>query len=163
MSSCVCAICGNQKVGQQNWYLIATNPWEDRIRIMHWENHLAISPGILSVCGAAHVRELLIQWLASEILPSSQKSLPPIFTNEQSDLLQSPAWELTTRLQPIGELSVHRGALHDSPVTLRSVLDAVFRTLENESPDPEIFAEQNVLAYTSCTQEVMSSARSASA
>ncbi len=163
MSSCVCAICGDQKAGQQNWYLIAENPWEDRVRIMHWENCLALSPGILSACGAVHVRELLTQWLNSEILSSSQKSLPPIFTREQPDFFHSPAWELAGRVQPIGELAVHRRALHDSPATLQSVLDAVFRTLQNESPDPEILAEQNILAYTPSAQGMMRLAQSASA
>lgn len=162
MSSCVCAICGNQKVGQQNWYLIAENPWEDRVRIMHWENGLALSPGILSACGATHVRELLIQWLTSEILPSNQKSLPPIFAAEQPDFFHSPAWELAGRVPPIGELAVHRRALHDSPATLRSVLDAVFCTLQNESPDSETFAE-HVLTYTPHAQGMMSMAQSASA
>jgi hypothetical protein len=50
--------------------------------------------------------------------------------------------------------------LQDSPATLRSVLDAVFRTLQNESPDSEIFTERNVLSYT---QKMMTLARSASA
>ena len=160
MSSCVCAICGSQKIGQQNWYLIATNPWEDRIRIMRWENCLALNPGILSACSGAHVGELLIQWLNSEILPASQKGLPPIFASEQSDFFPSPAWEVAGRMPPIGELAVHRCALQDSPATLRSVLDAVLRTLQNESPDSEIFTERNVLSYT---QKMMTLARSASA
>jgi hypothetical protein len=163
MSSCVCAICGNRKAGQQNWYLIAENPWEDRVRIMRWESCLALSPGILSACGAAHVRELLIQWLNSEILASNQKSLPPIFARAQGDFFHTPAWELAAGMQPIGELAVHRRTLQDSPATLRSVLDAVFHALQDESPDAEIFAEQNVLSYSPCSQEIMGLAQSASA
>jgi hypothetical protein len=130
---------------------------------MHWENGLAVSAGILSACGAAHVRELLTQWLNSEILSSSQKSLPPIFTREQVDFFHSPAWELAGRVQPIGELAVHRRALHDSPAMLQSVLDAVFRTLLNESPDSEIFAKQNILVCPPSAQGMMSLAQSASA
>ncbi|MGH9567963.1 MAG: hypothetical protein ACRD4I_18475, partial [Candidatus Angelobacter sp.] len=78
-------------------------------------------------------------------------------------LLHCPAWELAGRASPIGELAVHRRALHDSPAMLRSVLDAVFRTLQNESPDSEIFAEQSVLAYTPCPPGMLGLAQSASA
>lgn len=163
MSSCICAICGKQKAGAQDWYLIAENPWEDRVRIIHWENGVALNPGVLSACSAAHVRELLIQWLNVEILPASQKSLPPAFACKHPDFVQSDAWELAGRVPPIGELAIHRRGLHDSPATLKSLLDAIFCTLQNESPDSEFLAEENILAYPPYEQEIISLARSASA
>lgn len=167
MNACVCAICGNQKAGLRNWFLIAENPWEDRVRIMHWENCLALSPGILSACGPAHVRELLTQWLNSEILFSSQKSLPPIFMREQADFFHSPAWELAGRYSPLANSQSIGGrctiALQCcSPCSMPFyVLFSVLRTLQNELPDSEIFAEQN--AYTPSARGMMSLAQSASA
>ena len=158
-----CAVCGSLKIKQQSWYLIVKNPWEDRVKILRWESALAGSPGILSACGASHVRDLLIQWLTSETLPSGQESLPPVFAPEQSDFFEVPAWQLASHLHPIGELAIHRRSLHESPATLHSVLDAVFCTLQNESPNPEIFADQSVLSCPPRTSELMPFAQSASA
>jgi len=149
-------------MGQQRWYLMAKNPWEDRIRIMHWENGMALSTGILSACSAAHVRELLVRWLDAEFSAPSQQNLPPIFALEQTDLDASPAWALATRVQPIGELAIHRGALHESPSTLTSVLDAISHTLQNASADSEIFGHQDTSAYAPCVPQMAVRARSAS-
>ena len=47
-----CAICGSEKNGDQLWLLLLENRWEDKLRILHWDNILAVQPGAFPAWGS---------------------------------------------------------------------------------------------------------------
>jgi hypothetical protein len=133
MISCACAICGNEKLAYGDWFLVIENPWTDRLRINHWDHRLAQSPGILHACGAGHVRDLLMHWIVSGNLPTTGMSILGPHAKGEKGWCGSPAWDLAGSVQPIGELAVDRREICDSPQTLTSVVDAIFRIVNNEA------------------------------
>jgi hypothetical protein len=59
-----CAVCGEEDVRPVNWYLLAENSWMNRVKILLWSDALACQPGVLPVCCAEHVQELVAHWMA---------------------------------------------------------------------------------------------------
>lgn len=131
-----CTICGEENFNASRWFLVTENSWEDKLKILEWNDLLASQAGIHPACSAAHVQELVVHWMATgsvaypfartQMWTTSQrywadagKSGPPIYTNHT---------------RTIGELVVHRESmrrvLSENPGSLKSILDALHTALQ---------------------------------
>jgi hypothetical protein len=59
-----CAICLEPRLGGDGWFLLIENRWTDRLKILGWNDGLASEPGVHAACGAEHVQQLVIHWMA---------------------------------------------------------------------------------------------------
>jgi len=59
-----CAICLEPRLGGDGWFLLIENRWTDRLKILGWNDRLATEPGVFAACGAEHVQQLVIHWMA---------------------------------------------------------------------------------------------------
>ena len=138
-----CAICGKETPRYEQSFLVLANRWQDTLKVLDWDDHLAAQPGVRHVCCSRHVQELVVHWMitgsvafpfacASSPLTDTESSafLPPPFLDEVDDID-------TNGLRPVGELSVHRESmqriLRDSPYSLSSILEALVSALEKNS------------------------------
>ena len=132
-----CTICSEQKLTGQVWFLVAESRWEDKLKVLAWQEELAGRRGVYSACCASHVEELVVHWMTTGSLdypfatvgverakPRTGKLLP-IF--DEPDTLGA---------RQIGELSVDREsvsrALKDDPQALQVILDELYHALERE-------------------------------
>jgi hypothetical protein len=60
-----CTICGEQKSPGQMWFLVTESHWEDKLRILEWQEQVAEREGIYGACCPAHVEELVIHWMTT--------------------------------------------------------------------------------------------------
>jgi len=60
-----CTICGDEKSPGQVWFLVAESHWEDKLRVLEWQDQMATRQGIYAACSAAHVEELVIHWMTT--------------------------------------------------------------------------------------------------
>src|SRR3954451_7252919 len=60
-----CAICGEERSGNEPRFLLAENSWEDKLTILHWNEKLASHDGIQVACGLDHVEKLAILWMTT--------------------------------------------------------------------------------------------------
>ena len=61
-----CGICGAQKVTPDDeWFLLSESRWQDRLKILRWNDQLALQNGLHCACGVAHVQEMVIHWMFS--------------------------------------------------------------------------------------------------
>src|SRR5437867_6940065 len=51
-----CVICGEEKPDHDSWFLLAENQWEDKLKVLQWNEQLAKSGAL--ACSPAHVEEL---------------------------------------------------------------------------------------------------------
>ena len=132
-----CTICGEQKQGVQVWFLVAERHWEDKLKVLAWQEELAGRRGVYAACCASHVEELVVHWMTTGSLdypfatvgvmrakPRAGSFLPTI---DEPDTLGA---------RQIGELSVDREsvrrALKDDPRALQVILDELYNALERE-------------------------------
>jgi hypothetical protein len=132
-----CAICLEARVQETGWFLLTENRWTDRLKILAWDDSLAVQPGIYAACGAEHVRQLVIHWMAMSTLDfpfaraySQKKKL----YQRNSTSEQACDTEPDTRgVTVLGELSVHRESLerilNESPQLLGCILLALVDAL----------------------------------
>lgn len=138
LSRDVCAICGDERSSGEIWFLVAENRWEDRIRLLRWNDGLAGREGVHRACGARHVEELVVHWMTTGSLeyPFARTALGARTHRRRSE--RWPAGEeLDDRAtEQIGELAVHRESiervLSESPDSLRPILDALAGVLHQE-------------------------------
>jgi hypothetical protein len=138
-----CTICGECKLGTQRWFLALEDRWQDKLKIVHWDDRLAIQEGVHRACSPAHLQELVVHWMTTGTL-----DYPFARTTTRS---ASPAprrsggWTARGhfddgRVKPIGELAIHRESmqrvLSENPESLRSILDALLSALQREVPYP---------------------------
>lgn len=137
----LCGICGSQKISPDDeWFLLCESRWQDRLKILRWNDQLALQKGLHSACGATHVQELVIHWMITGSLEY------PFARTSGSDRCawSEPFTEAahpdidTSAAQQIGELSVHRESisrvLADSPHSLTTILDALLAALGRRVP-----------------------------
>jgi hypothetical protein len=150
-----CTICLEPRTENDGWFLLTENRWTDRVKILGWSDALAAQPGVHAACGAEHVQQLVIHWMAmgtldypfarthSEVKKSVRNpSLPPAVAPTEPD---------TRGMRVYGELAVHRESLErilsESPESLGSVLTALISALghhgsptkvENEEQEDEL-------------------------
>ena len=44
--------------------MLTENEWTDRLKILSWNETLAGHQGVLAACGAAHVQQMVVHWMA---------------------------------------------------------------------------------------------------
>ena len=135
-----CTICGEERLTGQVWFLVAESYWEDKLKVLRWQDELARRRGIYAACSAGHVQELVVHWMTTGSLDypfatvgfEFQKGRPPagVFTH----VIEEPD---TRGARQIGELAVDwesvRRALKEDPVSLQVILDELLNALERES------------------------------
>ncbi len=143
-----CAICLEARVQETGWFLLTENRWTDRLKILAWDDSLAIQPGIYAACGAEHVRQLVIHWMAIGTLDfpfaraySQNKKLHQKNGAKQQACDMEPD---TKGVKVLGELAVHRESLErilsESPQSLGSILLALVEALGGRQSS--MFAER---------------------
>ncbi len=130
-----CVICGEEKPDHDSWFLLAENQWEDKLKVLQWNEQLAKSGAL--ACSPAHVEELVIHWMTAGSLdyPFARTSTRPRWRSRQP-------WRASCDLdmagvRQIGELAVDRESmervLSDSPQSLQTILDALMEALRQET------------------------------
>lgn len=143
-----CAICGVPRAEHEHWFLVANNRWQDKLRILQWNDRLAREPGIFHACTAEHVQELVVHWMTTGSLDYPFARVPKLgrhSLHHRGRLMaaeSSPHSEVDTRgARQIGELSVHRESmqrvLSESPHSLTEILEALLSALRRTSPPPK--------------------------
>ena len=132
-----CAICGEQKRAVQVWFLVAENHWEDKLKVLAWQEELAGRRGIYAACSAGHVEELVVHWMTTGSLDYPFATVGGV--REQRRIgspLPSISEPDTQGARQIGELSVDREsvrrALKQDPQALQVILDELYEALERE-------------------------------
>jgi len=150
----VCTICGEGKSEGQVWFLVAESHWEDKLRILKWEDELAGRRGMHRACSPAHVQELVTHWMTSgnlDFLLAPVEVMPSQTRPGRGSTLPVVAEADTRGACEIGELAVDREsvgrALNENPDSLLIILDELRDALEREmaraSARPESGAGMN--------------------
>lgn len=134
----LCTICGEAKLEGQVWFLIAESHWEDRLKILQWQEELANRRGMHQACCPAHVQELATQWMTDGnldfLLASAEFGPDPRVTRSTLPIVLEPD---TRGGRQIGELAVDREsverALKSNPDSLLIILDELRDSLERET------------------------------
>lgn len=134
-----CVICGKVTSGNGNWFLLAANRWQDKLRILEWNDLVAAQAGIRPACSASHVQQLVVHWMTTGSVDYpfavANRTRHPLTIQElQTWKTDSESLDFESRNTPaIGELSVHRESmqriLRESPESLASILDALLSAL----------------------------------
>jgi hypothetical protein len=153
-----CTICLEPRVEGEEWFLVTENRWTDRLKILGWNDTLAVAPGVHAACGAEHVQQLVIHWMAmgtldypfarahSEVKKSARKNDAGTEPNNTEPDVRG--------VKVFGELAVHRESLervlNESPQSLGSVLLALISALggQKASTPSEERDEEPVYAIT---------------
>jgi len=146
----ICTICGEERSADQAWFLIAESHWEDKLRILQWQDEIASRSGIHRACCPAHAEELVVHWMTTGTL-----DFPFALA---ADRLQRRIGSLPVLAEPdtrgacqIGELSVHREsvarALKENPDSLQVILDELSDALERAATGAAA-GQQSVYALT---------------
>jgi hypothetical protein len=157
---CRCAICGEEKSADDRWFLVTESRWQDKLKILHWDDHLAARPGIYHVCSPAHVQETVLHWMATGGLdyPFARVSTAERRSAFRSGILRSGPPEVdTSGARQIGELSVDRESIRrvlgDNPYSLSVILDALLSALQRDTTPVESKLEREGV-LRSALQEV---------
>jgi len=125
-----CAICGDEKLPGQVWFLVAESRWEDKLKILEWRDELAKRQGIYGVCGAAHVEEMVIHWMTTGSLDYPFATVGQKrgrLTLKRGSFLPVVDEPDIRGSRQIGELAIDpecvRRALREDPESLRVILD----------------------------------------
>ena len=60
----LCTISLEPRTENNGWFLLMENRWTDRVKILGWSDALTAQPGVHAACGAEHVQQLVIHWMA---------------------------------------------------------------------------------------------------
>jgi hypothetical protein len=136
----ICTICGDEKLQGQVWFLVAESHWEDKLRILKWQDELADRRGMLRACCPAHVQELVTHWMTSgdlSFLLAPLEMMPSNLPAGRPSGLPIVAEADTKGAYAIGELAVDREsvgrALNENPDSLLIILDELRDALERET------------------------------
>jgi hypothetical protein len=135
-----CTICGDERSAGQVWFLVAENHWEDKLKVLEWQDDLARRQGIYAACSAGDVEELVVHWMTTGSLDYPFATVG----HKSSGRARGVGTFLPTIEEPdtrgarqIGELAVDREcvrrALRDDPESLRVILDELVHALERET------------------------------
>ncbi|MBZ5720255.1 MAG: hypothetical protein LAO03_07720 [Acidobacteriia bacterium] len=142
----VCVICGELREGAEPWFLIANNRWQDKLRILQWNERLATQRGIHHACTAEHVQELVVHWMITGSLDSPFARAPRLGQPSHGKRLLHAAAEAkdadvdTSGARQIGELAVDRESmqrvLDENPHSLTAILEALLGALRRSTSLP---------------------------
>ncbi len=138
-----CTICGETRSGQARWFLVMEDRWQDKLKILHWDNFLAAHGGIHCVCCPSHLQQLVVHWMSTGSLDhpfAARVSGGESQTNPPASQLAINSLP-SSGVRQIGELSVHRESmqrvLNENPQSLQAILDALLGALQRDTPRPE--------------------------
>jgi hypothetical protein len=146
-----CAICRIVRQPGEPWLLVVEKRWEDKVRVLEWEERLAGLPGVQCACSPFHVQQLVVHWMTTGALSYPMAHLEP----GPKRILLWPKFRRTRGTEadpgigrPVSELSVHRGSLNrileEQPEALLPVLEALVSGLRKTGPsDGEAVAGRN--------------------
>ncbi len=142
----VCTICEQERVGVDGWFMLTENEWLDRLKVLAWNDTLAVREDVHCLCCVAHVQELVAHWMATDSLEYPFARLP--FTRKrarrrraapltgQSRAFDSPAGQV------IGELAVDRESLRwvlrENPYSLITIMEPLLSALRQQHIQPEL-------------------------
>jgi hypothetical protein len=131
-----CSICLEPRTEEDGWFLLTENSWTDRLKILSWNDALVSELGVHAACGAAHVQQLVVHWMATGSLnyPFARSHV-----GERTRRKRAHQSELDIRgAKVIGELAVHRESLsrilRENPESLGSILAALISALDGSRP-----------------------------
>jgi len=130
-----CAICLEPRLGGDGWFLLIENRWTDRLKILGWNDRLATEPGVCAACGAEHVQQLVIHWMAMGTLdyPFARARGGAKRPARQDPVVPATQEPDTKGIKVFGELAVHRESLErvlsENPQSLASILLALISAL----------------------------------
>ena len=126
----ICTICGREKT-RPGWFLIAENRWEDRLRILQWDDHVAWANGVHEACSVAHALELVVHWMRTNSLDYPFERTPPLSGSKQTMRKYDPD---VSGARQLGELYVHRESigriLDENPNLLTVILEELLLALQ---------------------------------
>lgn len=137
-----CAICLEPRTPEEGWFLLTENRWTDRLKILAWNDTLAAAPGVYAACGAEHVQQLVIHWMAMGTLdyPFARAHSESKKAARKDGARTEPnkAEPNTDGIKVFGELAVHRESLErvlgENPQSLGSILLALISALGGKKP-----------------------------
>jgi hypothetical protein len=140
-----CALCGEPRMRGEAWFLLTENQWTDRLKILAWNDALADAPGVYAACGAAHVQQLVVHWMATGSLsfPFARgvASSGEAIRKRPRGTRTEPVEPDTAGSQILGELAVHRESLarvlRESPESLAGILEALISALSTHRRPPQ--------------------------
>ena len=134
-----CAFCGRKSTSGSGWFLLVENGWGDRLKILRWDNTVALQAGIHCVCTTSHVERLVAHWIGKGQLGCSLESCESASPGDRKDVTSqgsaaiAPDGDIMRGLQ-LGEITVDRGALNralrENPLALDSMLRSLIRALD---------------------------------
>jgi hypothetical protein len=135
-----CAICSEERSAGQVWFLVAESHWEDKLKVLEWQDALSRRRGIYAACCGAHVEELVVHWMTTGSLDYPFATVGHKLEGRKQRL----GWILPTVEEPdtrgarlIGELAVDREsvrrALREDPNSLQVILDELLHALQRET------------------------------
>ena len=65
MQTRTCSICGEASAPTGRWFLVAENSWEDKLKILEWNERLACHTGVHQACSVGHVQQLVVHWMTT--------------------------------------------------------------------------------------------------
>ena len=126
----VCTICGRKKT-KPDWFLIAENRWEDKLRILEWNDRVAWMSGVQEVCCPAHALELVVHWIRTNSLSYPFERAQPVSMRQKPATKNDPD---TSGARQLGELYVDRESikrvLDENPNSLTVILDELLFALQ---------------------------------
>lgn len=140
MPTRTCSICGDAAAPEGRWFLVVQNLWEDKLKILEWNDRLATNEDVHQACSIEHVRELVVHWMTTGSLdyPFAQLRLLGREAPLRSASHGIRDWEVSAR--PLGELAVHRESmqrvLSENPHSLKTILDSLLAALRRDASEP---------------------------
>jgi hypothetical protein len=138
-----CEICGSTGPAEDQWFLLSASRWQDRLKIMSWNEEMAQQDGVHLACGINHVRELVSHWL---ITGSLDFPFARLVAPEAANSARSSAAVPYSKSSQIGELAVHRESLEhllaENPCTMTAILDALISALSRQPRSDEAVTEE---------------------
>jgi hypothetical protein len=156
-----CTICQKAKREGQTWFLVTENQWEDRLKVLPWNDSLAAYEGMYCACSVFHVEQLVAHWIVTGSLDypfaypagTAQKTAA---THKFPRVAQTADPQATCAI-PLGELAIHRETLDrvllENPTSLVSMLEALVSALDRnrvaeKKPSETVKDEEELLVCT---------------
>jgi hypothetical protein len=138
-----CEICGSTGPAECQWFLLSASRWQDRLKIMSWNEEMAQQDGVHLACGVHHVRELVSHWL---ITGSLDFPFARLVATEAASVARVSEGLSCSAPSQIGELAVHRESLEhilaENPYAMTSILEALIAALSRPARSDEAATEE---------------------
>lgn len=133
-----CVICGERRVEGEFWFLVARSELAEKIRVLAWHDEVATRHGVYCLCSTAHVREMVVNWMAGieAIWFATREPGPTPFRQREYGV--RVVREADTRgARELAELQIDREstarALNDNPESVIILLDELSDALDREA------------------------------